>query len=196
MVLEQIQILTTQNLAQLVDALGLAPRLRELGPGLADRSFDWLVRRMAMPIPHGHAALHVVKNAAYAWRQAIFYLSFADVATQRECVARLAERASAVLRLAPAVEGLARVVDGGTPGLDDGLALAAAPRSPLIDDAEQQGSRIHIEWDPGTLRVPVGFLADVARFERRHAVVADEQAVNSAAVMIVNPAPMAKMIGH
>ncbi|MFD8492897.1 hypothetical protein [Amycolatopsis sp. NPDC059657] len=114
MVLEQSQILTTHNLAQLVDALGLAPRLRELGPGLADRSFDWLVRRMAMPIPHGHAALHVVKNAAYAWRQAIFYLSFADVATQRECVARLAERASAVPRLAPAVEGLARVVDGGT----------------------------------------------------------------------------------
>ncbi|SDW67886.1 hypothetical protein SAMN05421504_1011231 [Amycolatopsis xylanica] len=113
MVLEQSQILTTHNLAPLVDALDLTPRIRELAPSLAERSFDWLVRRLAMPAPHRHAALHAVKNAAYAWRQAIFYLSFADVAAQRECVAALATRATAVPRLAPAVEGLARVVDGG-----------------------------------------------------------------------------------
>jgi hypothetical protein len=83
-VLEQSQILTTHNLAVLVDSLGLTDRLRALAPDLVDRTFGWLVRRLTQPAPHRHAALISVKNAAYAWRQAVFYLSFCSRDTQDE----------------------------------------------------------------------------------------------------------------
>lgn len=115
-VLEQSQILTTHNLAVLVDALDLRDRLRVVAPDLADRSFAWLVRRQAQRIDDWHATVQMVKNTAYAWRQAIFYLSFCDREQQQASVARLRERvASAGLeeRLAPVVDGLAHVVAGG-----------------------------------------------------------------------------------
>ncbi|MGZ0146370.1 hypothetical protein ACXJJ3_04815 [Kribbella sp. WER1] len=60
--LEQSQILTTSNLAVLIDALDLADWLHEVGPELAERAFA--------------AALE--QPQASAWRQAIFYLSYCD----------------------------------------------------------------------------------------------------------------------
>lgn len=115
-VLEQSQILTTHNLAVLVDALGLRRRLTALGPELADRAFAWVVRRKAMPVRDHHARLHVIKNCAYAWRQAIFFLSFADQAVQEAAVDRLRSLvidAGLDELLDPAVDGLAGVVGGG-----------------------------------------------------------------------------------
>lgn len=159
-VLEQAQVLTTHNLAVLVAALELDGRLRERAADLADRALGWAVRRLALPAPHRHAELQAVKNAAYAWRQAIFFLSFADQQTQRAAVARLAERvdrAGTGHRLGPAVAGLAHVVAGGRfteDGIVDGGAgrrflgwaagqhwyLATAPaRTPLPVDREGGG---------------------------------------------------------
>ncbi|HZX06958.1 hypothetical protein [Kribbella sp.] len=69
-VLEQSQILTTHNLAVLIDALDLADWLRELAPELADRAFAWALRQ-----PTSSKGL---KDAAAAWRQGIFYLSYCD----------------------------------------------------------------------------------------------------------------------
>jgi hypothetical protein len=115
-VLEQAQILTTHNLAALVDALQLGTRLRETGQSLTDRAFAWAVERLALPSPHRHAELQAIKNAAYAWRQAIFYASFCDQPTQHSVVARLRERVDACGvgdRFGPAVDGLAHVVAGG-----------------------------------------------------------------------------------
>ncbi|TCO23228.1 hypothetical protein EV652_10951 [Kribbella steppae] len=113
-VLEQSQILTTQNLAVLVDALELIGWARDAGGELADRSFVWLVRRMSQPALNWVSGLQTIKNAAYAWRQAIFFLSFCEPAVQRESLARLRDRA-AVLgpRFAPAVDGLEAVIEGG-----------------------------------------------------------------------------------
>jgi hypothetical protein len=111
MVLEQSQILTTHNLAVLVDALDLTGPLREQAPELAARTFDWVVRRMARPAGNPHAALIQLKNAAYAWRQAIFLLSFCPTEVQRAEVTRL--RDSAPPRLAPALDGLAYAVEHG-----------------------------------------------------------------------------------
>ncbi|WP_217369433.1 hypothetical protein [Nonomuraea antri] len=116
MVLEQSQILTTHNLAALVHALDLGSRLGDLAPDLAERTFAWIVARQAVRSPHHHAALQTIRNTAYAWRQAIFYLSFCDERRQRAAVDGLRRRAAdAGLgdRLRPAVEGLAHVVDGG-----------------------------------------------------------------------------------
>lgn len=81
-VLEQSQILTTHNLATLVEGLQLTERIRELAPELAERAFTWAVRRQSRPAPDQHAAHVMMKNVAYAWRQGIFFLSFCDEATQ------------------------------------------------------------------------------------------------------------------
>ncbi|MFE2997735.1 hypothetical protein ACFXG4_22305 [Nocardia sp. NPDC059246] len=109
--LEQSQILTTHNLAVLVDALDLGEQLRESAPDLANRTFDWIIQRLSQPA-HGHAALIQVKNAAYAWRQAVFLLSYCDLATQTGQIDRLIDQRAAP-RLEPAVAGLAHIVTGG-----------------------------------------------------------------------------------
>lgn len=58
-VLEQSQILTTHNLAPLIEALDLGEQVRRLAPELARRVLGWVVRRQAQPCPDHHAALHV-----------------------------------------------------------------------------------------------------------------------------------------
>jgi hypothetical protein len=110
-VLEQSQILTTHNLAVLVDGLGLGDRLATLAPDLADRALTWAVRRLAVPARHHHAALVAIKNSTYAWRQAVFFLSYCDQATQEAAVDRLRDLAGAG-QLGPAIDGLAAVVAG------------------------------------------------------------------------------------
>ncbi|MBA3499256.1 MAG: hypothetical protein M4D80_25785 [Myxococcota bacterium] len=79
-VIEQSQILTTHNLGVLFDRLALrdsfAPNLR----AAAEECFRWIVRQLRMPGSH-YETLVRLKNAAYAWRQMVFYLSFVrDVA--------------------------------------------------------------------------------------------------------------------
>ncbi|MFI5692511.1 hypothetical protein ACIA58_11770 [Kribbella sp. NPDC051586] len=112
-VLEQSQILTTHNLAVLVDALQLTDWLREVAPDLSDRAFAWAVQRQTQPPPTWISELQGIKNTAYAWRQAIFYLSFCDEAAQGEVLEKLGER-SGVLgpRFAPAVAGLRHLAAG------------------------------------------------------------------------------------
>ncbi|HEY0250752.1 MAG TPA: hypothetical protein VGC41_04465, partial [Kofleriaceae bacterium] len=75
-VLEHAQILTTHNLAVLFDALPLADQLGARLRTLAERCFLFAVKRIAMRTRNYHQVLINVKNAAYAWRQMVFYLSF------------------------------------------------------------------------------------------------------------------------
>jgi hypothetical protein len=88
-VLEQSQILTTHNMATLIEALDLGKHARQLATDLADRILDWVVRRQAQPCPDRYAALQMIKNTAYAWRQAVFFLSLCDEQTQHAAVIRL-----------------------------------------------------------------------------------------------------------
>lgn len=70
-IIERQQILTTHNLAVLVK-LGVQPgrSWAELAHHAAGRSFELLERARNSPRP-----LPAIKNAAYAWRQAVFFLS-------------------------------------------------------------------------------------------------------------------------
>ncbi|WP_254896690.1 hypothetical protein [Amycolatopsis sp. Hca4] len=109
MVIEQSQILTTHNLAVPAETLDLRSRL---DPGLAGRVFTWVVRRLAGQRSWDRQLL---KNIAYAWRQAIFFLSFRGEDEQRAAVAQLGElvtQAGLQHRFGPAVTGLAAVVEG------------------------------------------------------------------------------------
>lgn len=117
-ILEQAQILTTHNLAVLVDALDLRGALRERGPDLALRGVRFALVRQAQRAPDHHNRLRAIKSSAYAWRQALFFVSILDEGAQRETLAAaeatLAELDEAVRRrLAPAVAGLRWVMSGG-----------------------------------------------------------------------------------
>jgi len=117
-ILEQAQILTTHNLAQLVDALNLREQIAAAAPELADRAFAWLVGRLGIHPDNQHAGLQAVKNAAYAWRQAIYFLSLSDHGAQAEGLAQLRGHFQAAsedlqARFGPAIDGLAHVIAGG-----------------------------------------------------------------------------------
>jgi hypothetical protein len=117
-VLEQAQILTTHNLAALTGTLGLRDRVAAVAPDLADRAFTWAVRRQQQSADQRRSRLQAVKNAAYAWRQAIFFLSFCGDFEQAEILARLRHLVDAsagdfATRFGPAVDGLAQAVSGG-----------------------------------------------------------------------------------
>jgi hypothetical protein len=111
MLLEQSQILTTHNLAVLVDALDLTDELRARAPELAGRTLNWILRRQAQRADHLHAALIQMKNTAYAWRQALFLLSFCEPTMQMSQAVRLRSAVDGT-PFVPAAEGLLQVLDG------------------------------------------------------------------------------------
>lgn len=74
MIIEQQQILTTHNLALLFDRFKLESHL-DL-PALSLETFKWICKRLKqLNSQNWHGNLVGVKNAAYAWRQMVFYLS-------------------------------------------------------------------------------------------------------------------------
>ena len=118
-IIEQSMILTSHNLAALVSELGLAERVRVLAPTLAGRALKFAVRRQAQCPPDFKSQLQAVKNAAYAWRQGIFFLSFCAPEVQWRVVdetaveiARAANKGWAE-RFMPALFGLRHVLGGG-----------------------------------------------------------------------------------
>ncbi len=117
-VIEQSQILTTHNLAVLCQGLDLMDHLRLVAQELTERCFRWVLRRHKQPIRMSHARLQMLKNTAYAWRQAIFFLSFCDERMQArkiEFLESLVHEADLEHgdRLQAAVNGLQRVHGGG-----------------------------------------------------------------------------------
>jgi hypothetical protein len=140
-ILEQSQILTTHNLAVLIDSLDLRDRISSLAPGLADRAFAWLVRLLGHRPADRRAQLQAVKNAAYAWRQAICFLSLCEAPVQADALERLKGHVQAAdedfqARFRPAVDGLAHVIAGGH---FDAAGFASAPG----------GGRRFLGWSAG-----------------------------------------------
>lgn len=123
MVIEQAQILTTHNLAALVGSVGVVPA----------SGWDALARRclratltLVSRIHHNPYPLGMVKDAAYAWRQMLFFLSLTEVRDQREFPGWASEQVAAApvharARLAPALVGLRHAIAGGTVDVDGRL---------------------------------------------------------------------------
>lgn len=114
-VIEQAQILTTHNLAALVE-LGARP-----AGGWAEaarRSLASAVHMVAaVPREGGYADLPRIKNAAFAWRQGVFFLSRCSPGEQREELAETERRVAdlpevAQERLRPALGGLRAAQEG------------------------------------------------------------------------------------
>ncbi|GAB3988533.1 hypothetical protein GCM10029978_111170 [Actinoallomurus acanthiterrae] len=122
MVIEQSQILTSHNLAALVHPIGVDPAGG--WPELARRAFATVCRLVAR-IQANPRPLSTVKDAAYAWRQTLFFLSLCGLEDQIAVIAWIQEEARrhpehVARRLAPVLAGLRHVLVGG--GLDDGSA--------------------------------------------------------------------------
>ncbi|WP_171165789.1 hypothetical protein [Streptomyces sp. I05A-00742] len=121
-VIEQAQILTTHNLATLAGPVGIRPE-----PGwedLARRSFT-TVCRLAARVHGNPRPAPTIKDAAYAWRQMVFFLSLCSPAAQARTIAWLEDEADrhprhVAPRLAPALTGLRRAADGGPADSDGG----------------------------------------------------------------------------
>lgn len=75
MIIEQQQILTTQNLAALFAGLDLADALRGQLGEMAKQCFEWVCKRQQVREDKWHAKLKMLKNTAYAWRQMLFFLA-------------------------------------------------------------------------------------------------------------------------
>lgn len=82
MILEQQQIITTQNLAGIFVRLELSSKLQSKLPEMADHCLQWVVHRLNVKTADWHSRLIAVKNCAYAWRQMIFYLSLISTTEQ------------------------------------------------------------------------------------------------------------------
>ena len=118
MIIEQQQILTTQNLAVLFARLSLSERL-DL-PDLARRCFEWICRRQQMKVDSGHGQLIMLKQTAYAWRQMIFYLALSPAGADADLMSfarrHLAEQPAGFrIRFQPALDGLAHALGETAP---------------------------------------------------------------------------------
>jgi hypothetical protein len=114
-VIEQAQILTTHNLATLVQPVGVAPTPG--WPELARRSFR-AVWQLVSRVHNNPRPLGTIKDAAYAWRQTLLYLALTSHEDQAAFVAWAREQVRAqpahtTERLDPVVAGLAHVLAGG-----------------------------------------------------------------------------------
>jgi len=136
MIIEQQQILTTQNLAVLFSGLHLADALGDRIDDLPWRCFLWVCDRQQVKVANHHARLIQLKNAAYAWRQMIFYLSLMSPERVAETVEYahdhfIRQPAPFRERFLPAYRGLMVAIEGG-----------------WLDDAAEQdtGARKFLGW--------------------------------------------------
>ena len=123
-IIEQAQILTTHNLGVLFDALPLRDQLAPHLRPIAETCYRWAVDRLRMRVRDGHQVLVNLKNAAYAWRQMMFYLSFVtDQADFLRWAREQLARTDATFRhrFEPAQRGLELAV-GGTASSDAAFA--------------------------------------------------------------------------
>lgn len=115
-VIEQAQLLTTHNLAALVARLDLQADWA----ALSRRAFEGVelqVRRLGS----GPRPLRKIKNAAYAWRQLVFFVSLCEPAERTDLLEWLRgelarQPATVVAQLEPVVAGLESVLRAGEPG--------------------------------------------------------------------------------
>ena len=136
MIIEQQQILTTQNLAALFCALDLAEALRDRLSEMARHCFRWVCRRQQTKTAGWRSRLKMLKNTAYAWRQMIFFLSLVDRDEIAEFIGwaqKHLEKQSEDFRVRfhPALKG---------------LMLAAQGRSLDSESAASKGARRFLGW--------------------------------------------------
>jgi hypothetical protein len=118
-IIEQQLILSTHNLAALASLPELRGLLAPRWGDMARRCFDWVLGHLQLPDAGHHVALVRLKNAAYAWRQMVFFLSQPEPSAEDFVAwarARLNEQPAAFRsRFTPAMEGLVIAIRSDRP---------------------------------------------------------------------------------
>lgn len=114
-IIEQQQILTTQNLAALFSQLELDKSLLHQLPYLVKKTFKWICARQQKSLDNYHSKLIMTKNTAYAWRQLIFYLSLIEEKEIEAIYSQLQEYLSRqqndfTVKFQPVLNGLAESI--------------------------------------------------------------------------------------
>ncbi|WP_166220659.1 hypothetical protein [Pseudomonas atagonensis] len=135
-ILEQQQILTTQNLALLFGELSLKTLLHHRLSALALTCFEWICRQQQMQIKHYHTRLVMLKNTAYAWRQMVFYLSMLEDELLRSALDSIESHFAAQSsefreRFLPAMIG---------------LRVAATGHQLTVDRQALEGAKVFLGW--------------------------------------------------
>lgn len=132
MIIEQQQILTTQNLAALIVRLNLQGAVQGRLQDMAKSCFKWICVRNQIQLDDWHSRLIRVKNTAYALRQMVFFLSLlpgeevrAFLGWADEFQARQSQEWQQ--RLRPVLDGLKDAVAGSAP--DDRVRLLGWSKS-------------------------------------------------------------------
>lgn len=116
-IIEQQQIVTTQNLASVYTLLSPENR-SELAPAqLARACFGWVCNRQQLKMPNFHSRLATAKQTAYAWRQMLFFLAVTPSEQQREFLVHardgMAQQSQEFRsRFVPALRGLTAALEG------------------------------------------------------------------------------------
>jgi hypothetical protein len=99
--------------------------LHDMALGLREREPLATVFQLVKRIHNNRRPLNMIKDAAYAWRQMLFFMSLAGPSDQSAIVNEGRDELTkqtrhVVVRLAPAIDGLAHVVNGGRFDADGG----------------------------------------------------------------------------
>ena len=117
MIIEQQQILTTQNLASLCTQIHIDSQFIGEAYLMAQQCFSWVCQRLSLKMTDRHTALINMKNSAYAWRQMLFFLSLLEARNQLQFFSWAIEHmrvqdASLQKAFYPAMLGLRLVAEG------------------------------------------------------------------------------------
>lgn len=120
MIIEQQQVITTQNLVPLIVRLDLQERLQPYLIKMAKDCFAWICRRLQVNESNWHGRLIMVKNTAYAWRQMLVYLSLNSEGEQVEFLTWALEHVGSQdskfqHAFSPAIVGLRMAMEGRDP---------------------------------------------------------------------------------
>jgi hypothetical protein len=136
-ILEQCQILTTHNLAVLFDALALQRTMGDDMRALAEKCARRVLHALRLPVRKWHEWLIRLKNAAYAWRQMMFFASLTGDAKgfarwlRERAIHEARKDAAFGARFEPAMRG---------------LELAAAGVSSTSEQFAKGGGRVFTGW--------------------------------------------------
>ncbi len=126
MIIERQQLLTTHNLAALLHHGGVRPRRSWSELALAAAGRTALLLRLTQDQPR---PLSSVKDAAYAWRQAVFFVSSAPADTQPDLIAQMRSlRDAGTWPMSQIIDGLAAAGGAAVDGrADDGTDSGDGP---------------------------------------------------------------------
>ena len=110
-IIEQSLVLTTHGVVPLIEALDLHERLQPLLPSMCDRTLAFITQRFrTLGRLSGVRQLRAIKDAAYAWRQLVLWISL-DLRGPHPFLKR-ADAAPAGRAFEPVWEGLVRAAAG------------------------------------------------------------------------------------